>query len=79
MSVSAFVLIVFTYTPIMDRQGQTTTRTPSVTMQEFGSEQACTAAKNVIESQLDTRRKGQPAIHSWPQGFALDTICQPKH
>jgi len=77
VNTAAFILIVITNTPLFNGTNLFT-RTPSISMQEFGSEQACIAAKEVIEGTVATSREGRTGDPYWAQGYVINTFCQPK-
>lgn len=83
MSSSAFVLIAFTFMPHFNTGGSgdvMRTRTPVITMQEFGTEQACESAKETIAAMIDKSNSHRAVNENpfWRFGHGYDLVCVPK-
>ncbi len=77
MNSTAFILIVISHLP--NYAGSTMlTRTPLVSMQEFGTSAACEDAKAYIENTILETRKNHNGNPTWSHGMYQHMECKPK-
>lgn len=77
METAAFVLIVISHLPSY-AGGDMLTRTPIVSMQEFGTSAACNEAKTYIENTILEIRKNHKGNATWSHGMYQHIECKPK-
>lgn len=77
METAAFVLIVISHLPNYVGDNMLT-RTPIVSMQEFGTGAACNEAKSYIESTMLEIRRSHNGNATWSHGMYQHIECKPK-